>query len=114
MRNLRTSRGQLDLTFRPAGTDGYEDLDRTASLHTIGRVQVRVAALAEVIRSKEAAGRRKDFQALPELYRLAGRTGSLEPPGNAAVAAQQSTEAARIAAARARARDRCERRHPDT
>ena len=114
MLNLQTSRGQLDLTFRPAGTDGYEDLDRTASLHTIGRVQVRVAALAEVIRSKEAAGRRKDFQALPELYRLAGRTGSPEPPGNAAVAAQQSTEAARIAAARARARDRRERRHPET
>ena len=56
MLNLQTSRGQLDLTFRPAGTDGYEDLDRTASLHTIGRVQVRVAALAELIRSKEAAG----------------------------------------------------------
>jgi hypothetical protein len=114
MLNLQTSRGQLDLAFRPAGTDGYEDLDRTASLHTIGRVQVRVAALAEVIRSKEAAGRRKDFQALPELYRLAGRTGAPEPPGNAAVAAQQSTEAARIAAARARARDRRERRHPET
>ena len=109
MLNLRTSRGQLDLTFRPAGTDGYEDLDRTASLHTIGRGAGAGRSAGRGDPVQGGRRRRKDFQALPELYRLAGRTGSLEPPGNAAVAAQQSTEAARIAAARARARDRCER-----
>ena len=52
MLNLVTPLGELDLTFAPAGTGGFEDLDRSASVHAVGGVQVRVAALADVIRSK--------------------------------------------------------------
>lgn len=82
MLNLRPVHGDLDLTFTPAGTSGFDDLRRSATLRSVGRFRVRVAALEDVIRSKEAAGRRKDQEALPELYRLAGRTAEAAPqPG---------------------------------
>jgi hypothetical protein len=68
--NLQTRYGDLDLVMRPAGTSGYEDLDRDAQTVKLGRVQVRIASLADVIRSKEAAGREKDRATLPALRRL--------------------------------------------
>jgi hypothetical protein len=68
--NLRTPYGDLDLTFTPDGTDGYADLVRAAQERTIEGVTVRVAALADVIRSKRAANRAKDLEALPELMLL--------------------------------------------
>jgi hypothetical protein len=68
--NLRTLHGDLDLTFEPDGTDGYPDLIRHAEDRTIGTLHVYVACLADVIRSKVAAGRPKDLQALPELLRI--------------------------------------------
>lgn len=73
MLNLVTSFGELDLTFSPSGTSGYPDLVRSAVCHDVGGVQVEIAALADVIRSKEAAGRRKDAEALPELRALLAR-----------------------------------------
>lgn len=73
MLNLVTPFGELDLTFSPSGTSGYPDLVRGAVPRDVGGVQVRIAALADVIRSKEAAGRRKDAEALPELRALAAR-----------------------------------------
>jgi poly-gamma-glutamate capsule biosynthesis protein CapA/YwtB (metallophosphatase superfamily) len=71
--NLRTRFGELDLTFAPAGTDGYPDLARHAQSREVGTVRVRIASLEDVIRSKTAAGRGKDLDALPELRRLAAR-----------------------------------------
>jgi hypothetical protein len=68
--NLQTRYGDLDLVMRPAGTAGYKDLDRDAQTIKLGRVQVRIASLADVIRSKEAAGREKDRATLPALRRL--------------------------------------------
>lgn len=68
--NLRTPYGDLDLTFTPSGTQGYPDLIRAAKPTVVNGVTVHVAALADVIRSKEAASRAKDFQALPELHAL--------------------------------------------
>ena len=53
--NLVTRYGDLDLTFRPAGTGGFADLARQAKQVTIRGVGVSVAALEDVIRSKEAA-----------------------------------------------------------
>jgi len=72
---------------------------------------VRVAALADVIRSKEAAGRDKDFAALPELYHLAGtsRTGPTSFPHPVPEAGRQpgpQTAAEGINAAREAARRR--------
>src|SRR5207248_7989788 len=68
--NLQTRYGDLDLVMRPAGTGGYQDLDRDAQTVKLGRAQVRIASLADVIRSKEAAGREKDRATLPALRRL--------------------------------------------
>lgn len=68
--NLQTRYGDLDLVMRPAGTAGYKDLDRDAQTIKLGRVKVRIASLADVIRSKEAAGREKDRATLPALRRL--------------------------------------------
>jgi hypothetical protein len=77
--NLRTPHGDLDLTFKPDGTDGYPDLIRHAEDHAIGTMHVYVACLADVIRSKVAAGRPKDLQALPELLRIQrGQQANLE------------------------------------
>jgi hypothetical protein len=68
--NLVTDHGRLDLTFVPAGTTGFDDLHRDALDLTILGVEVDVASLADVIRSKEAAGREKDRLVLPVLRRI--------------------------------------------
>jgi hypothetical protein len=70
MLNLVTRAGDLDLSFTPAGTGGYTDLAATASTMRIRDVSVRVAALEDVIRSKEAANRPKDLRTLPTLKQL--------------------------------------------
>lgn len=82
MLNLRTRYGDLDLTFEPAGTAGYDDLARTATPRAIAGISVQVASLADIIRSKQAAARPKDLHALPELERLAHRRAArpVEPP----------------------------------
>jgi hypothetical protein len=64
---LRTREGDLDLVFTPAGTQGYDDLRRAAFPIDLGGVEITIASLADVIRSKEAAGRPKDLAALPAL-----------------------------------------------
>ena len=70
MWNLTTSAGDLDIAFLPAGTQGFDDLARDAlSMEVAGR-HVLVACLADVVRSKDAAGREKDRAALPILRRL--------------------------------------------
>lgn len=70
MLNLVTQHGDLDLTFRPSGTDGFDDLSRAAEEKVVEGIRVLVASLDDIIRSKESAARRKDAEALPELYRL--------------------------------------------
>ena len=67
---LTTRAGDLDLVFQPDGSQGYPDLIRAADELAVsedGKVIVAVAALADVIRTKEAAGRAKDRAALPLL-----------------------------------------------
>ena len=68
--NLITDWGALDLSFTPAGTRGYEDLRRDAVDIEVLGVHTTVASLADVVRSKEAAGRPKDLLVLPTLRRL--------------------------------------------
>jgi predicted nucleotidyltransferase len=77
--NLVTDHGRLDLTFMPSGTAGYEDLARDAVHLTILGVDVDVASLADVIRSKEAAGREKDRVVLPVLRRILDEAGEDHP-----------------------------------
>lgn len=69
MWNLTTSAGDFDVSFRSSGTDGYEDLAANAVVVDLGDHQVAVAALADVVRSKEAAGRPKDVATLSALHR---------------------------------------------
>ena len=65
---LTTRAGDLDLVFMPAGTQGYDDLRRSAVELDLGSgAPALVAALPDVIRSKEAAGRPKDVAQLPAL-----------------------------------------------
>lgn len=68
--NLITSHGELDIAFVPAGTRGYADLDDDAETMDIGGVPTRVASLADVIRSKQAANRPKDQRVLPVLREI--------------------------------------------
>ena len=70
MWNLVTDHGRLDLMFLPSGTAGYEDVARDAIHLMILGTEVDVASLADVIRSKEAAGREKDRLVLPVLRRI--------------------------------------------
>jgi predicted nucleotidyltransferase len=68
--NLVTDLGNLDVTFVPSGTRGYDDLVREVNRVKVGDTEVPVASLADVIRSKEAAARPKDQAILPALRRL--------------------------------------------
>lgn len=68
--NLVTKHGDLDISFIPTGTRGYPDLKGAAGEHEVyGRVVV-VAALADIIRSKQAANRNKDQRVLPALREI--------------------------------------------
>jgi len=73
MLNLTTNLGDVDVSFVPSGTTGYADLVRHVVEYDLGGLIVPVAALADIIRSKEAAGREKDRVALPTLRTLLER-----------------------------------------
>lgn len=64
-----TDHGELDVSLDPHGTHGYADLRRGAvRTHAYG-IEFQVAALEDVIRSKEAADRPRDRAVLPDLRR---------------------------------------------
>ncbi len=68
--NLTTTHGDLDLSFTPAGTTGYTSLASDAVRLRVGPIEVAIASLADIVRSKDAAGRDKDRRALPVLREL--------------------------------------------
>lgn len=77
-----TTHGFLDIALLPHGTRGYDDLRRGASRERItDTLEVSVASLADVIRSKEAAGREKDRAVLPVLRQVLERSRGIEPEG---------------------------------
>jgi hypothetical protein len=68
--NLTCPDGEFDISFHPAGfAGGYAELAVNAHRLRVDEVEVVVADLADVIRSKESAGRPKDLRVLPLLYR---------------------------------------------
>lgn len=67
---LTTKYGDLDITQLPAGTQGYDDLKKDAIEIELRGIRISVASLADIVRSKEAAGRDKDRLALPVLREL--------------------------------------------
>lgn len=74
-----TVHGFLDIALLPDGTRGYDDLRRGASRERItDTLEVNVASLADVIRSKEAAGREKDRAVLPILRQVLERSREIE------------------------------------
>jgi hypothetical protein len=77
-----TTHGFLDIALLPDGTRGYDDLRRGASRERItDTLEVSVASLADVIRSKEAAGREKDRAVLPVLRQVLERSRGIDPEG---------------------------------
>jgi hypothetical protein len=68
--NLVCADGEFDISFHPSGfAGGYAQLAVNAHRVLVGGVEVIVADLADVIQSKESAGRPKDLRVLPLLYR---------------------------------------------
>ena len=70
MLNMTTRCGDLDLTFSPAALDDYDALRARSVVFDLAGVRVHVAALDDIIRSKETAGRAKDHATLPILRAL--------------------------------------------
>ena len=61
--------GDLDLSYVPSGTRATTIYGEMPGLRTIEGVEVPIASLTDIIRSKEAAGRVKDQAQLPALRR---------------------------------------------
>ena len=68
--NLTTAYGDLDISCKPSGTEGYRDLLSGATEEQAFGVLIRIAGLADIIRSKQAAGRDKDLLVLPVLREI--------------------------------------------
>ena len=60
--NLVTDAGRLDLIFKPSGTQGYDDLARSAVTFEVFGVEVRAASLKDILRSKLTSNRPQDQQ----------------------------------------------------
>jgi hypothetical protein len=71
--NLVTDAGRLDVAFTPSGTDGYADLIRDAVRFEVFGETLMAASLADIVRSKEAAGRPQDRQDVAILKEMLGR-----------------------------------------
>jgi hypothetical protein len=69
--NLTSPFGRFDISFVPNGTEGFADLDRDARDFMVSDgVVVRLASLADIIRSKQATNRPKDQRVLPLLREI--------------------------------------------
>ncbi len=80
MVNLTTRFGDLDLSFEPSGTGGYDDLSRRAvRIDLRDGISTQIASLEDIIRSKEAANREKDRLALPTLRLLLRKIRERDP-----------------------------------
>jgi hypothetical protein len=68
--NLSTRHGDFDLVFAPPGTGGYDDLWARHVTFDLDGLAIPAASLDDLIRTKEAAGRKKDLDQLPTLRAL--------------------------------------------
>jgi len=65
-----TDAGPMDVLGTPAGTDGFADLDASATDEDLDGLIVRVASLDDLLRMKRAAGRPQDRIAVEWLSAL--------------------------------------------
>jgi hypothetical protein len=65
-----TSAGDLDILGTPSGTQGYDDLARSATVIEADGMRIRIASIDDLIRMKRAAGRTKDLIAIEHLGAL--------------------------------------------
>lgn len=65
-----TTAGSLDCLGTPAGTDGYQDLIKRATPEQLVGYTIWVVSLDDLIKMKQAAGRRKDLIELEVLGAL--------------------------------------------
>ena len=68
--SLTTDAGDLDVLALPAGTQGFDDLVRTAQATDLDGLTVLTASIDDLIRMKRAAGRPKDLIELEVLGAL--------------------------------------------
>lgn len=73
--NLVTDAGRLDLIFQPSGTQGFEDLARSAVTFRVFGIDVRAASLEDILRSKEASRRPQDQQDVVLIREMLERRG---------------------------------------
>jgi len=71
---FETDAGPLDCVARPRGTDGFEDLVRTADAVEFAGVRLRVASLDDLVRMKRAVGRPSDLAEIEVLGALREET----------------------------------------
>lgn len=76
MWNLVTDAGRIDIAFRPAGTEGYDDLAAGAVEFEAYGVEFLAASVADIIRSKEAANRPKDREDVAILKAMQRRSST--------------------------------------
>jgi len=73
--SFRTAYGRLEIVRRADGIGGYEDWLRRAANKAFEDLTIVVAAPGDIVRSKEAAGRDKDLEALPDIRRSFAEAG---------------------------------------
>jgi hypothetical protein len=74
--NLATSAGRIDIAFKPSGTEGFDDLRKSAAVFEVFGVELLAASLQDIIRSKEAADRPQDRQDVAVMKEMVERAGS--------------------------------------
>lgn len=83
MTTWNTRLGRVDTLVAIPDGEGmpvtHGDLVRRSVFLRVGDLEVEVAALADIVASKEFASRAKDRRALPELHRLLD--AAARPPG---------------------------------
>ncbi|MBA3268420.1 MAG: hypothetical protein H0T70_09215 [Acidimicrobiia bacterium] len=78
---FRTEAGDLDVLATPSGTGGFRDLDAGATAYDLGEgLVVRVVALDDLMRMKEASRRPKDEAHLQVLTALREMLDETETP----------------------------------
>lgn len=56
-----TNAGNLDCLGTPAGTRGFDELDRRATAYEVEGLEIRVASIEDLMAMKRAVGRPKDL-----------------------------------------------------